>query len=103
MYPCRPKASGHVSWLREVVANMKKRTTGQDHRARRHADRPLQRAHAIGPSKRRPLADKPVEVRCLDVRVAQCGDGVGTLIVGQDEEDVPPACRRRWEASAATR
>ena len=72
---------------REVVLDVEERPAGQEHGARRHADRPLHRAHAIGPGERRAPAHEPVEVRRADVRVAQGRDGVRPLVVAEENQD----------------
>ena len=63
---------------------------------RPHSARPLassdhgpdRRAHAVGVAKDKAGLGEPIEVRRLNGRVTQGVDGVGPLIVGEQEEDV---------------
>ena len=74
----------------EVVLDVEERPAGQEHGPRRHANRPLHRAHAVGPGERRALSHQPVEVRRADMRVAQGRDRVGPLVVAEEDQDVRP-------------
>src|SRR5947208_14643953 len=51
---------------------------------------PLHGAHAIGARERGAALDEFIEVRRLDVLVAERGDGVGTLVVREKEHDLGP-------------
>ncbi len=46
------------------------------------------RAHAVGVVEHKSTACQFVEVGGLDVRIAQSGDGVGALVVGEEEQHV---------------
>jgi hypothetical protein len=48
----------------------------------------LHRAHAIGSRKRGAIAHEAIEMRCLNVTIAERRDGVCTLIVAEKEENV---------------
>lgn len=58
------------------------------HCSGRHTDGALLRAHAIGTGEGRPFADEPIEIRCLDMGIAQSGDGVGPLVVAEQEKNI---------------
>ena len=53
-------------------------------------------ALAIGLSKRHTLCHKAINVRRIDVRIAQCADGVVPLLIGADPQDVRLIGHVRW-------
>ena len=74
----------------ELFGNPEERPATQHHRARRHADRALQSAHDIRTREARATRHEAIEVRRLDIRVAERGDGIGAHIVREEEDDVRP-------------
>ena len=64
------------------------RAPGVDHRPAGDADRAAPGTHIVGVGEGRSRADDPVEVRRLDLIVAQGVDGLVALVVGEDEEKV---------------
>ena len=63
-------------------------TPGVDHRPAGDADRAAPGAHIVGVGEARPRADDAVEVRRLDLIIAEGVDGVVALVVGEDEEKI---------------
>lgn len=81
----RPRRVAH-----QLLINVEEVAPGEEHGARGHAGRAVQAALHIGAVEGHTAAHEAVEVRCLDGRVAQRGDGVRALVVGEDEEDIGP-------------
>ena len=84
--PCEHFGPGRLPG--ELLVDAKERSPREHHGSRRHADRVLHRPHAIRTRKRRAALHELVEVRRPDLRVAQRGDGVGALVVGEQKHDV---------------
>ena len=74
----------------EVVRDVEPGAAAHQHGAARHADGAAVRAEAVVAAEAGPAPDEPVEVRRPDVRVAPRRDGVGALVVGEQEQDVRP-------------
>ena len=72
----------------EVFGDAEQAAAAHDHGPRRHADGPLHGPHAVGSGEHAAARHQLVEVRRLDVVGAQRRDGVGTLVVREEEEDV---------------
>ena len=59
-------------------------TAGPDVVPSRHTNR----AGRVGISERNPTTYQPIQVGCMDDRIAECGDRIEPLLVGHDEEHV---------------
>ena len=74
--------------LHQFLVDLGERPTGKQHRTRRHARRPLVATLHVGPVERHATLHEAIEVRSLDDRITQGRDGIGALVVGEDEDDV---------------
>ncbi len=84
----RAEGVGPGRMPQQLFVDLGEGTAGKQHRARRHAGRALVAALHVGAGESHPALHEPVEVRGLDDRITQRRDGVGPLIVGEDEDDV---------------
>ena len=50
----------------------------------------MDRPHAVVALEAKPARDQRVDVRGLDVLVAECADRIRSMVVGEQEEDVGP-------------
>src|SRR6185369_17710843 len=83
------RKSFRPAWfIREIRRNAEQSAASQQHRARRHANRALHRAHAIGSRKRGAITHEAIEMRRLNVAIAERRDGVGPLIVAEEKKNV---------------
>ena len=74
----------------EVVRDVEPGAPAHEHGPARHAHGAAVRAEAVVAAEAGPAPGEPVEVRRPDVWVAPRRDGVRTLVVGEQEQDVRP-------------
>ena len=68
--------------------HQRQRPPGEQHGAGRHARRGIQPALHVGAVEGEAALGEPVEVGRLNDRIAQRSDGVGPLIIGEEEKDI---------------
>ena len=74
----------------ELHGNMKQRPPAQQHRPAGHADRGVQRTHVEAVRESRPAASKVVQVRRIDLVVAEGAERIVPQIVREEDDDVGP-------------
>ena len=79
----RPRFIAH-----QLLVDVKQVLSRKQHGTRWHAGGPTHAALHVGPAESDTALCKPVEIRCLDHRIAKRGDGVRPLIIGEKEQDV---------------
>lgn len=72
----------------QILAYAEEGTAGEEHGAGGDADGALEAAHDMGFGEGGAGAYEAIEVGGLDARVAEGADGVGALIVGEQEDEV---------------
>ena len=68
---------------------------GDQHVAAGHADRTAPRTHVVGAGELRAALGQSIEIRCVDVSVAQVCHRLVALVVGEDEKHVRLGLRLR--------
>ena len=84
----RAEGAGPGLVLQQLLVDLRQRAARQQHRPRRHAGRALVAALHVSAGESHAPLHEPIEVRGLDDRITQRRDGVGALVVGEDEDDV---------------
>jgi len=67
---------------------VKEGSSGHEHGAAGHTDGAAHGTHDVGVGEGRAISDEHVHVRCFDLGIAEGRDGVESLIVGEEEEDI---------------
>ena len=79
----------------QLFIDPEQRPPGQQHGAGWHAGRSVHPALHVGAVEGEAASHEAVEVWRLDLRIAQRGDGIGALVIGEEQEDVQPVPRQR--------
>ena len=90
---------GRIGGRGESVA--KERAAAQKHVSAGQADSGRVTAHAVGVAEHHAGAAQGIQVRRPDVRIAERGDGIGALVVGEKEHNVGRLRRRGEELRRA--
>ena len=93
-----PEGVGPGLVLQQLLIDLRERTPREQHGARRHARGALIATLHVGAGESHAALHQAIEVRRLDDRIAQSRDGVGTLVIGEDEDDVG-----RWRGGQGDR
>ena len=72
----------------QLFVDLGERAAREQHRTRRHAGGALIATLHVRAVESHPALHEPIEVRGLDDRIAQGRDGIGALVVGEDEDDI---------------
>jgi hypothetical protein len=78
----------------QLLVDVEQVLAGEQHRARGDAGRALHPTLHVGARERHAAPREPVEIRCLNDWIAERGDGIGALVIGEQEQHV----RRRTGA-----